>query len=198
MKSFDSFFTDLTSDQIWTENASMYWKPETFEKCAKQVWMQGVAEQVLKPIQECRKHVFNIIKNLPHDRVKKDWSAQALQKIEEKEKKEWVPASKEFADMKAKEALEIIRNSKTINAVPRIGYKQSIEEGDWLPKKQAPYPQTTLEEAYIRQRHLDYIKGNYEPRTGKPLPTWISEEAFNEIYDEEVGLELYILKFKTP
>lgn len=94
MKSFLDFFTDLTSDQIWFENASMYWKPETFEKCARQVWMQGVAEQVLKPIQECRKHVFNIVKNIPHDRIKKDWAAKALETLEiEKKEQEWKPVS---------------------------------------------------------------------------------------------------------
>lgn len=93
MKSFDDFFTELTSDQLWHEQASMYHKPETFEKCARQVWMQGVADGVLKPIQECRKHVFNIVKNLPHDRQKVDWTKKALEKLESEKKEEWKPVS---------------------------------------------------------------------------------------------------------
>lgn len=93
MKSFPDFFTELKDDQIWTENASMYWKPETFEKCARQVWMQGVADGILKPIQECRKHVFNIVKNLPHDRAKVDWTKKALEKLETEKKEEWKPVS---------------------------------------------------------------------------------------------------------
>lgn len=89
---FDDWYKLLMSDDLWAEQASMYHKPETFEKCARQVWMQGVADGVLKPIQECRKHVWNIIKNLPHDRIKKDWSAQALQKMDD-DKEEWKPVS---------------------------------------------------------------------------------------------------------
>lgn len=37
---------------------------------------------------------------------------------------------------------------------------------------------------YERQRHLDYIQDNFDALTGKALPTAISEEEYNKIYDE--------------
>jgi hypothetical protein len=38
---------------------------------------------------------------------------------------------------------------------------------------------------YEKQRHLDYVQDNYDAKTGKELPTWISEESYNKIYDKE-------------
>src|SRR5688500_14946618 len=116
-KDFETWFTDLISDERWHELSSMHHKPETFKACAKKVYMQGVADGVFKPVQEARKHVYNIICKTPGDKPKgKPWHEIALEKkLQEDSKDEWQPASKEFADAKAAEALEIIRNSKTLN-----------------------------------------------------------------------------------
>lgn len=37
---------------------------------------------------------------------------------------------------------------------------------------------------YERQRHFDYIQDNFDSITGQKLPTSISEEEYNKIYDE--------------
>lgn len=47
---------------------------------------------------------------------------------------------------------------------------------------QAYEPQQQNE--YERQRHFDYIQDNFDSITGKILPTGISEEEYNKIYDE--------------
>jgi hypothetical protein len=39
---------------------------------------------------------------------------------------------------------------------------------------------------YEKQRHLDYVQDNYDAKTGNKLPTWISEEEYNKIYDSVV------------
>lgn len=191
MKNFEDWLRELKSDERWLEYASMHHKDETFEKAAKKVYMQGVADGIQKPMQEARKHVYNTIVLIPSDKPKgKQWHEIALdKKIKEdiaKEEEEWKPASPEHVDKCVAEFDEMMKNSSMVNAFPRIGYKQSIEEGGWLPKKEAPYPVTSLEEAYIKMRHIEYVKQNYEPRTGAKLPGWISEEEFNYQFDNDL------------
>ena len=91
---------------------------------------------------------------------------------------------------------EIIKGSTMMTAVPRETRTQQAAEaeGQWMPKKPAPYPMTTAQEAYVRQRHVEYIKRNYEPRTGAKLPEWTDEEIFNIQYDHEYDEALSKIK----
>lgn len=50
----------------------------------------------------------------------------------------------------------------------------------YTPHHQKEYEQ----QKYERQRHFDYIQDNFDSITGKKLPTAISEEEYNKIYDE--------------
>ena len=188
MKDFETWYKELTSDTMWFELLRHY-KDETIKKAGQKVFAQLVADKTVeyRPMSENRKHVYNILCKNPGDKViKKEWIEKALKKIEPEKKEEWKPASPEHVDKCANQILEMIKNSPMVNGMPRVGYKQAIEEGGWLPKKEAPYPQTSKEEAYVRQRHLEYIKRNYEPRTAQPLPNWIPEHEFNLLYDNEM------------
>jgi hypothetical protein len=187
MRNFDQWYADLISDQLWYELLRAY-KDETIRKASEKVYAQLVADKTvdLRPVSENRKHVYNIVCKQPGDKPKgKSWSEIALEKqVQKSEDEEWKPVSEEERDEWLKKWKLEIDNLQTVNAVPRIGYKQSIEEGGWLPPKQAPYPCTTTEEAYIRDRHFEYVRRYYEPRTGEKLPDWIPEEEFNKLYDE--------------
>lgn len=185
MKDFETWFTELISDQRWHELSSMHHREETFKACAKKVFMQGVADGIFKPIQEARKHVYNIICKTPGDRPKgKPWYEQALEKkiLEDAAKDEWKPVSWDKRAEYLNKVQEIIKGSTMMSGVPRPSYKEQAEEG--LPPKPAPYPCTTPEEAYVRDRHFEYVRRYYEPRTGEKLPDWIPEEEFNKLYDE--------------
>lgn len=46
---------------------------------------------------------------------------------------------------------------------------------------------TSIEDLLNHARHVEYIKQNYDVRTGKPLPTWISEDEFNKNYDANLA-----------
>lgn len=199
INSFDDFYKELTSDQQWYELLRMY-KDDTIRKAAEKVYAILVTDKILdiRPWNENRKHVFNILKKeCPNgDKPKgKDWYIIKQEEKEAEEKKEWVPASKEFAEQKAKEALEIIANSKTLNGVPKISHKQSVEEGGWIPKKQAPYKGTSPMDYYLRQRHYEYIKQNYDAKTAQKLPGWCDEDTFNLMFDD-VYYEDYMKAFK--
>lgn len=191
MKNFQDWLKELIADERWFEQAGKNHKPETFQKVAEQVYTLGISDRdnfEIVPLREHRNHVVNKLNKILPDKPKpKSWHELALEKkIKEDVKEEWKPASPEHVDRCVAEFDEMMKNSTMVNAFPRIGYKQSIEEGGWLPKKQASYPVTSLEEAYIKMRHIEYVKQNYEPRTGAKLPGWISEEEFNYQFDNDL------------
>lgn len=183
---FESWFEKLISNHVWYGPASMSHRPETFKAICNKVYMDYLAGNCVKSIEECRRHVYNIVCKTPGDNKKIDWAAKALEKMDEEKKEEWVPVTPEKRTEYLNKVQEIIKGSTMMSAVPRETRTQQAAEaeGQWLPKKPAPYPMTTAQEAYVRQRHVEYIKRNYEPRTGAKLPEWISEDEFNIQYDE--------------
>lgn len=55
---------------------------------------------------------------------------------------------------------------------------KSIQPKDgevYIPKTQSDYEY---------QRHFEYIRDNFDVKTGEKLPTWIAEEQYNKVYDE--------------
>jgi len=185
ISSFDSFYTELISNYVWYEPAKLHHKEETFRKVANQVYMQYVAAEVFPPIQESRKHVFNKLSLIPPDALKVDWTKKALEKLESDKPKEEPPLTGEARAQRLKEWEAIVKGSTMLNSMPKPSYKELAEEGGVLPPKPAPYPCTSKEEAYIRDRHFEYIKANFEARTGHKLPTWINEDDWNILYDNE-------------
>jgi hypothetical protein len=183
---FETWFKELCSDHIWYEPASMQHKEQTFRGIAYKVYVNGAADMDTfcnTPMKEHRRHVYNKVALLPGDKPKQPWYTAALQKEELVKEEEWKPASPEHVDKCVAEFDEMLRNAPMLNHYPRMPYKQQVEEGNWLPKKGDVYPTTSIDEYYVRQRHWLYIKMNYEPRTGKPLPDWIPEEEFNQQFE---------------
>ena len=108
--------------------------------------------------------------------VEEIWGQQ-----KEAEKKQVVPEDPEKDWLKVwKEAID----ANPAKAVIPITDKEINTEGKDKPKA-IPYPCTSKEEAYIRDRHFEYIKYAYEPRTGEKRPDVLSEEDFNMQFDSE-------------
>lgn len=212
--SFEDFFKELCSNYVWFQPASMHHKPETFRDVANKVYMQYVASEVFPTIQEARRHVYNKLTLLPGDKVIKPWYVlEAEKKAKETNPladpncphckgsggfktgedeystcpcvNPWIPVTGEERAKRLKEWEATVKGSTMVNALPKPSYKQLAEEGGVLPPKPAPYPCTSKEEAYIRDRHFEYIKANFEARTGVKLPTWINEDDWNILYDNE-------------
>jgi hypothetical protein len=186
MKNFEDFYKDLTSDERWFEQASIHHKPETFRKVAEQVYTLGLSDRdnfEIVPLREHRNHVVNKLNKITPDKVKINWVEKALekQKVEQKEK-EAPPVSWEKRAEYLNKIQEIIKGSTMMSGVPRPSYKEQAEEG--LPPKPAPYPATSSEERYLKDRRFAYITYAFEPRTGKERPGVMSEEEFNYEYDE--------------
>lgn len=54
---------------------------------------------------------------------------------------------------------------------------------EWLrdrPKEVTAYKPPTEEEVNAHKLHIEYIRENYDPYTGKPKPTWIEESQWNK------------------
>jgi hypothetical protein len=193
MKTFEQFFSDLTSDEIWFENTSKYHRPETFKNVVQLVYNIALGDREAMagiPMREHRNHVVYKLNKIPPDKPKgKPWHVVEAEKIEAKEKeiqeKEWVPLTGEARAKKLQEWLDKVRAVEMQSAVPRVTHKEAIDEGGWLPKKDAPYPVTSKEEAYAKDRHLAYIIYAFEPRTAEKRPGVVSEEEFNISYDIE-------------
>lgn len=188
MKTFEQFYSELISDERWHEQAGKNHKPETFQKVAEQVFTLGLSDRdafVITPIREHRNHVVNKLGKIKPDKVSTPWHVQAAINIANAVKDDdWKAVSPEERARRLKEWEDMVKGSTILNSMPKPSYKQLAEEGGVLPPKPAPYPITSPEEAYIKDRHLAYIEYAYEPRSGEKMPGVMSEELFNVEYDQ--------------
>jgi hypothetical protein len=70
-------------------------------------------------------------------------------------------------------------DSPGINGVPKLTDAEIKAEGQAKPKKPT-YPSTSKSEIEQRLLHLEYLKANYDARTGEPLPNWMEERLWLE------------------
>ena len=184
---FDQWYKDFCSDERWFQLLRAY-KDKTIEKAAKRVFAQLVADKCedSRPMSENRKHVYNILCKTPGDKVLVPWQVQALKKLEvEQVQEEWKPASDEHVKKCIAEFDEMMKNAPMLNYRVKLTEREKYVEGDWEAKRPEPWPCTSKEEAYIRDRHFEYIKYAYEPRTGLKREGVLSEEEFNKQFDRE-------------
>lgn len=183
MNPFPEFYKDLCSDVQWYENAIMSNRGKNFKGAAEFVYAQLLADPDLqrRPMVENRKHVYNRLCKMDYDRV----FPSLQQEVKEEKVEEFKPASDEHVKKCVAEFDEMWKNSSMINAMPRVGYKQSVEEGQWIPKKGPAYPVTSPMEAYKKERRVAYISHAFEARTGDPIRGALSEVDFNLLYDND-------------
>lgn len=201
MKSFEDFYKDLTSDERWHEQAGKSHKPETFQKVAEQVYTLGLSDRdnfEIQPLREHRNHVVNKLNKILPDKPKgKPWYVVEQEKKEEEKKEEWVPVSPEERQRRLAEFKALIDSMPMINNFPRISRKEEAENSDWMPAKPAPHPITSVREAYVRQRHFAWIQHSFDARTKEPLPTYMEENLFNQLYDEKETAKMEKKVYKT-
>jgi len=64
-----------------------------------------------------------------------------------------------------------------VNQVPKLSKREIFEEGQQNPKP-TEYPASSKNEVIIHHLHLEYIKQNYDARTGEKLKGWVSEDEW--------------------
>jgi hypothetical protein len=186
MISFPDWFKELCSNYVWYEPAIQHHEPETFRQAANKVYMQYVASEIFPPIQEARKHVYNVLCKIPPDKkVVKDWVTKALEKHEQEKQAEWIPVTGEERQRRLAEFKAIIDAAPIVNAMPPMSIKEQVEQGGVIPPRPTPYPSTSPKEYYKMKRHDAWIETCYDARTKEQLPGWMEESVFNLIFDEE-------------
>lgn len=65
-----------------------------------------------------------------------------------------------------------------LKPTPRMTRKEYEENGGWEPKKEAPYPSTSEAESRAHDKHIRYLKANYDSRTREKLANWKNEEQW--------------------
>lgn len=178
MKDFETWFKDVTSDERWLETMQMQHRGKDVKAAALIVYGDAVSDPTMferVPISERRRHIHYKLAKMPYAKL-----APVLQQAEVKQeqKEESVPLTGEERQKAIDDWLQVVKGSKMVSSAPRLTYKEIADEGDWLPKKPAPYPSCTEAEVRKRELHLQYIKENYDPRTAEKLPTWQEESEW--------------------
>lgn len=173
---FEQFYTTLKEDEVWFTNATMYYKPETVLSVANDLFMACSADNTInRPDGEMRKYFWNKLKKITPDKVRKQW-------MPKEEKVEGEPVlTGEARAARLKEWEEAIKKNPPVKTTPRLTSQMIEEEGGVRPKAVQPYPTTKPMEYLVHQRHLEYIKQNYDAWTKEPLTNWIPEEEFNKL-----------------
>lgn len=84
----------------------------------------------------------------------------------------------EAREQRLKEWMKAINGMTMVQNTNKFDYVRQIEPVDG--KK---YEHRERNE-YEHNRHIEYVRDNYDAKTGHKLPTWICEEEYNKVYDE--------------
>ena len=84
MRTFDDWFTDLISNHVWAGPAQLHHKPETFKSLCNKVYMDYLAGNGVKSMEDCRRHVYHLVCKTPTDN-KVDWVAKGIEELKKKE-----------------------------------------------------------------------------------------------------------------
>ncbi len=182
---FEQFYTELQKNEPWFDQMKLRYFRKDLKDVANQCYIFLLASEQrwkAQDYQDFRKCYQSFLSKSP-DKV----SAPVLQQEEVKEVKHSEPIlTGEERDRRIAEWLAAVKAQRLTNPIPKLTRKQIIEEGDWLPKKQAPHPSTSEGELKKAFFHQLYIKHNFDPRTADKVTGWVDENKWCE--DNEVEL----------
>lgn len=72
-----------------------------------------------------------------------------------------------------------VNQTEGVRPVTQLTPEEIKREGQEKPKAN-PHPSTTINEVRKKELHIQYIRENYDARTGDPLPTWIKESEWTK------------------
>lgn len=175
--SFEQFWNKLVEHDIWYDQMKMRFCRKNLKQVANDCYLFLLASEqrwLAQDYQDFRRCYQSFLSKAPDEIVRPQ-----LQQVEtEPQKKSDPPCTGEARMNWIKEWEKVVKESTMVNGVTKLTHKQIADEGDWLPKKPAPYPSTN--ENAIRERvfHTAYIEANYDPQTGNKLLTWKEEETW--------------------
>lgn len=91
------------------------------------------------------------------------------------------PLTGEAREERLKEWLEALNNVAVVQTERANAMNDYVKQIQ--PKDGKKYQPLTVEQVYQKERHLEYVRANYDVR-GEKKPDWIPEEEFNKLFDE--------------
>lgn len=93
----------------------------------------------------------------------------------------------EARDQRIKEFLEAISKAE-VNLTDKVDVYKTVRE-QWRPKDGEEIYKTLDDDLVFKhQRHVEWVKANFDPRTGKPLATWVPEDKWEQGTEEQTTL----------
>lgn len=178
---FDDFFTKLQENQIWFDQLPLAYPNRNIKAIAREfhAWCLALDKKTddaswpqLRVIFQ--KFLWQAGESPEQPKYDKAEPIQMAENALKRGTPEYIAACQKMLDM--------IRDSPMWQKpVPVL---DADEEGAERKKPHAAvYPSTTAQDLYAKQRHIEYIKQNYDAVTGEKKDTWIKEEEFNTQYD---------------
>jgi hypothetical protein len=184
MKTFEQWYTDLASDEIWFEQATLNHKTETVMATARQIWVNGLSDAEnfkVIPFKEHRRHLFNKLCKITPDKVRKPWYLPK----EEPKKDDKPPLTGEARAKRLQEWMDALAKLPAMKTAP-ISHKELIENGDWRPKPVEIREPTEMEKRTAYLAHVEMVR-RCRVKTFR--------DAYPDAMDDEV--QAYLDKFKS-
>lgn len=160
---FDQFYTDLKSDQVWFTNATMYYKPETVISVANDLFMACSADNTLnRPMGDMRRYFWNKLKKITPDKAQKKWTPKGSDLNEpEVATPALVRGSPEYLQ-RVDELLKahLSRSQEPFKRIRNISDKEIKEEGQVDKKKTIELTPSQLEQRIGARKHFDLARSS--------------------------------------
>jgi len=187
MKTFEQWYTDLASDDIWFEQATLNHKTETVMATARQIWVNGLSDAEnfkVIPFKEHRRHLFNKLCKITPDKVRKPWYLPK----EEPKKDEKPPLKRGSPEyiQRLNEWQEQINKAPMMQPVAPVSKRELIENGDWRVKAPGIREPSEIEKLTAYRNHYEMVR-SCRVKTFR--------DAYPDSLDDEV--QAYLDKFKS-
>jgi hypothetical protein len=181
LKTFPEFWTALTENQIWFESLQMRFGRKDIKKCASDAFVYLLADEKLLASGDkvaLRKYITSWLMKAPDAPV-----VPYVPSVEESKKE---PENFLVGEERQKRIREVLAEiGKVSTPVPPLSKREIEEEGKW-EKKHIPYPSMSPAEVIKHEKHLAWIKANFDPRTGEKLPGFVEEKIWLDSLPETI------------
>jgi hypothetical protein len=177
---FEEFWNKLVEHEIWFDQMKMRFNRKDLKTVARDCYLFLLASEqrwISQDYQDFRKCYQSFLMKSPDLVVRPQ-----LQQVEQKKDEPQEPiVTGEKRDEYINQWLQSVKEMKVVSSVPKLTHKEISDEGDWLPKKPAPYPMCSEAEVIKIDLHIAYIKQNYDARTGEKLACWMPESEWKDL-----------------
>lgn len=169
--SFEEFYEKLTAHEIWFDQIKMRFFRKNLVDVAKECYLFLLASGnrwAAQDYEDFRRCYLNFLKNAKDAPIR----PQLQQEETKKEESTGEPVlTGEARNEWIKKWLSEVQQMPVMkSAIPKLTYKEIADEGDWLPKKPAPYPSAPPEFLIMDEFKMQYGRECCDLYTGRLKP----------------------------